>query len=241
MQNATHLSEPPPPPPPVAPPRHHLPAIPPRGALVAGITLLLLAAGIGLMLRGDRPPFFEGLDDRWLVWTTGARTGTASDLARDLDRLGGPLGLVFPFGLIGCLCVYGRWRSAVFVFTSAVLANILVILPLKQVVDRPRPPRPWVLVNSGSFPSGEVFTATTLVIAVAVVAFRPRARRWWWLIGGSYVAAMMWSRTWLHAQWLSDTVAGLLAGAGTGLLLWLAFAPLLRREAVRAAADRLWE
>lgn len=51
---------------------------------------------------------------------------------------------------------------------------------------------------------------------------------------------MMWSRTWLHAQWLSDTVGGALAGAGACLLLWRAFAPLLDAEAEHAAANTLW-
>ncbi|MEN8651317.1 phosphatase PAP2 family protein [Streptomyces sp. 21So2-11] len=164
----------------------------------------------------------------------------ATDFAGILDRLGGPLGLVFPLALIGCLCVYGRWRSGLFMFVACVVSNVLIVLPLKSVVDRPRPPHPLVLVNDGSYPSGQVFTAVALVMVVAVVIFHRNVRRWWWVFGGVYVAAMMCSRTWLHAQWLSDTVAGAMAGAGTFLLLWRAFAPLLEREAVRAAADRLW-
>lgn len=44
---------------------------------------------------------------------------------------------------------------------------------------------------------------------------------------------MMWSRTWLHAHWLTDTVAGAAAGAGTGLVAWWLCAPALARESVR--------
>ncbi|UGY92173.1 phosphatase PAP2 family protein [Streptomyces gobiensis] len=172
---------------------------------------------------------------------SGSRHDAATDLAHVLDGIGGPLGLIAPLALAGCLSVYGRWRSAVFVFTTSVLANILVVLPMKQIVDRARPPQPWVLVNQGSFPSGQVFMTTTLVVAVGVVLFPPVARRWWWLFAAVFVAAMMWSRTWLHTQWLSDTVAAVAAGAGSALLLWLAFAPLLEREAVRAAAGRLFD
>ncbi|MFI8389536.1 hypothetical protein [Streptomyces sp. NPDC085540] len=58
--------------------------------------------------------------------------------------------------------------------------------------------------------------------------------------GGSYVLAMMGSRTWLHAQWLSDTVAGALVGVGTCLVLWRAFAPLLETESERMASNSLW-
>lgn len=231
---------------PARPPRHHLPAAPPRHALPLGIGLLLLSLLVGLMLRLDPQPFFQGHDDRWAAAVNDS-SATASDgsdglggFAIVLDRLGGPLGMVLPLLLIGCLCVYGRWRSGLFVFTAAVAANVLVLLPLKQLADRPRPPHPWVLVNDGSYPSGQVFSAVTLVIVAAVVVFPPRARRWWWAFGASYVLAMMGSRTWLHAQWLSDTLAGVVLGGGVCLVLWRVFEPLLETEAERMASDSLW-
>ncbi|MFF3320502.1 phosphatase PAP2 family protein [Streptomyces sp. NPDC003035] len=231
---------PPPPPRPAHPPRHHLPAAPPRHALAVGIALLLAPLVVGLLLRVVDRPFFQGLDDRWAASMDGSPADAATGFATVLDRLGGPLGMILPLMLCGCLCVYGRWRSGLYVFVADVLANMVVVLPLKQFVDRPRPPFPWVLVNDGSYPSGQVFTAVTLVVVAAVVVFPPRARRWWWLFGALYVVAMMWSRTWLHAQWLSDTLAGALAGVGACLLLWRAFEPLLKTEAERTAANSLW-
>ncbi|WP_406739200.1 phosphatase PAP2 family protein [Streptomyces sp. NBC_00853] len=232
----------------VRPPRHHLPAAPPRHALGLGTALLVLALLAGLLLRLDRHPFFQGLDDRWAASVNDSAAAGSSGAGGDglgglttvLDRLGGPLGTVLPLLVIGCLCVYGRWRSGLFVFTVTVVANLVVLLPLKQVADRPRPPHPWVLVSDGSYPSGQVFSAVTLVVSVAVVLFPPRARRWWWAFGTSYVLAMMGSRTWLHAQWLSDTVAGALVGVGTCLVLWRAFAPLLETESERMASNSLW-
>ncbi|MFG2772222.1 phosphatase PAP2 family protein [Streptomyces sp. NPDC048350] len=221
-------------------PAHHLPSAPPRHALAAGIALLALSLLIGLLIRvGDRP-FLQGLDDRWAAAMDGSRADAATGFATVLDRLGGPIGVIIPLILGGCLCVYGRWRSALYVCAAAVLSSVFVVLPLKHLVDRPRPPHPWVLVNDGSFPSGQVFSAVTLMLAAAIVLFPPRARRWWWLFGAAYVVAMMWSRTWLHAQWLSDTLAGALAGAGTCLVLWRAFAPLLNTEAERTASNSLW-
>ncbi|MFE9480414.1 phosphatase PAP2 family protein [Streptomyces spororaveus] len=209
------------------------------------MTLLLLALLAGLLLRLDPRPFFQGLDDRWAASVSDPAAGPAGAeglgvFSTVLDRLGGPLGMVLPLLLIGCLCVYGRWRSGLFVLAVTVVANLVVLLPLKQLADRPRPPHPWVLVNDGSYPSGQVFSAVTLVIAVAVVVFPPRARRWWWVLGASYVLAMMGNRTWLHAQWLSDTFAGVLVGVGTCLVLWRAFAPLLEVESERMASDSLW-
>ncbi|MFG2483813.1 phosphatase PAP2 family protein [Streptomyces virginiae] len=234
------------PPLPDPPPRHHLPAAPPRHALGLGIALLVLALLAGLLVRLDRRPFFQGLDDHWAASVNDSAGAAYPDggglggFITVLDRLGGPLGMVLPLLVIGCLCVYGRWRSGLFVFTVTVVANLVVLLPLKQLADRPRPPHPLVLVNDGSYPSGQVFGAVTLVVAVAVVVFPPRARRWWWAFGASYVLAMMGSRTWLHAQWLSDTVAGALVGVGTCLVLWRAFAPLLETESERMASNSLW-
>ncbi|MGW7433462.1 phosphatase PAP2 family protein [Streptomyces sp. NPDC054861] len=228
------------PPRPARPPHHPVPAAPPRRALASGSALLAAALLTGLLLRTTNRPFFQGADERWAVFTGDSRAGAATAFATVLDRLGGPIGLTLPLMLIGGLCVYGRWRSALYVAAAAILANVVVVLPLKQFVDRPRPPHPWVLVNDGSYPSGQVFSAVTLVIVVAVVLCPPRARRWWWLFGAAYVLAMAWSRTWLHAQWLSDTLAGALAGAGVCLLLWRAFAPLLRTEAERTADGSLW-
>ncbi|MCX4631634.1 phosphatase PAP2 family protein [Streptomyces sp. NBC_01443] len=227
--------------PPLIPaPRHHLPAAPPRHAVAVGAGLLLGSLLIGLLVSVGERPVFQGLDDGWAASMNGSRADALTGLATVFDRLGGPLGMVLPLGLIGCLCVYGRWRSGLFALTAGVMANVLLVLPLKQLVDRPRPPHPWVLVNDGSFPSGQVFSAVTLMFVAAVLVFPPRARRWWWLFAALYVVAMMGSRTWLHAQWLSDTVAGALAGAGSCMLLWRAFAPLLRIEAERVAADSLW-
>ncbi|MFJ4776854.1 phosphatase PAP2 family protein [Streptomyces sp. NPDC088762] len=224
---------------------HPLPAAPPRHALVCGVGLLLVSLLVALWLRVSPRPAFQGLDDRWAASVNGssaggARGGGDAGWTIVLDRLGGPFGLVLPLALVGCLCVYGRWRSALFVLAAAVGANVLVVLPLKQLADRPRPPHPSVLVNDGSYPSGQVFSAVILVLVVAVVVFPPRARRWWWAAGAAYVVAMMGSRTWLHAQWLSDTFAGVLLGVGTGLVLWRAFDPLLRTEAERMASDSLW-
>ncbi|WP_370410340.1 phosphatase PAP2 family protein [Streptomyces fradiae] len=219
-----------------------LPALPARGTSTLGLVLLcaVLAAGVHLRVASGASGL-QPLDDRWLRLMGEPRAGALQGLANALDVLGGPLGVMVPLAFAGCLCVYGRWRSGLFVLTVAVLASGVVVPLLKAVADRDRPPHPSVLVNDGSFPSGQVFAAVALVIAAAVVVFPPRARRWWWAFGALYVGAMAWSRTWLHTQWLTDSLGGVLAGAGTTLMVWWAFAPLLRREAIRMAADRLWD
>ncbi|MGP3983579.1 hypothetical protein [Streptomyces sp. KR80] len=48
----------------------------------------------------------------------GSREDAVTGLAHVLDRLGGPLGVIVPLALTGCPCVYGRWRSGLFVFIT---------------------------------------------------------------------------------------------------------------------------
>ncbi|MGW2014601.1 phosphatase PAP2 family protein [Streptomyces sp. NPDC001927] len=232
---------PPPPPPPPEPARHPVLAAPPRRAVLAGSALTAAGLAVGLATLGEGAPFFQRVDDLWMRAIHGSPGDAVTGLAQALDVLGGPLGMVVPLVLAGCLAVYGRWRSGAFVFAACVVADILVVLPVKQFIDRPRPPEPWVLVGGGSFPSGQAFTVTALVVTAGVVLFPPVARRWWWLFAAALVAATIWSRTWLHAQWLSDAVAGAALGAGVSLLVWCAFARLLEEEAARSASGRLWD
>ncbi|MEU3691441.1 phosphatase PAP2 family protein [Streptomyces narbonensis] len=228
-------------PPPREPVRPPVPAPPPRRAVAAGSSLMAAALVGGLATLGEGPPVFQGVDDLWMSAMRGSPDDAVTGLARALDILGGPLGMVVPLVLTGCLAVYGRWRSGAFVFVACVVANVVVVLPVKQFIDRPRPLEPWILVGGGSFPSGQVFTVTTLAMTAGVVLFPPAARRWWWLFAAVLVGATMWSRTWMHAQWPSDAAAGAAMGAGVVLLLWSAFARLLEEEAARAASDRLWD
>ncbi|GGT12878.1 phosphatase PAP2 family protein [Streptomyces purpureus] len=230
-----------PPPYPREPARHPVPAAPPRLAVLAGSLLVVAALAAGIATLGEGASAFQGIDDLWMSSMRGTPDDAVTGVAHALDVLGGPLGMVVPLVLTGCLAVYGRWRSGAFVFAACVLANIVVVLPVKQLIDRPRPPEPWVLVGGGSFPSGQVFTVTTLVMVAGVVLFPPAVRRWWWPFATVLVAATVWSRTWLHTQWLSDAVAGAAMGAGVVLLLWSAFARLLGEEACRAASGRLWD
>jgi membrane-associated phospholipid phosphatase len=45
-----------------------------------------------------------------------------------------------------------------------------------------------------------------------------------------YTAVMALSRTYLGAHWLTDTIGGVLLGAGIAVLIWAPFAQRLRRE-----------
>ncbi|MEU9374393.1 phosphatase PAP2 family protein [Streptomyces sp. NPDC048255] len=205
-----------------------------RGALAPGLLFLGGAALLTLLVRPDvvNPPF-QGMDDRWLHWMGGPHEGLYAAVAAALDWFGGPLGAVVPLALLVLLLVRRRWVSAAFLLGVYLGANMLVVQGLKQLVDRPRPADPLVRVDHGSFPSGHVASAALLVVVVGALLVPAARRRAWWLGGAVFTLAMMWSRTWLHAHWLSDTVAGAAAGTGAGLLAWWLCGPALARERER--------
>ncbi|MCP3757791.1 phosphatase PAP2 family protein [Streptomyces sp. TBY4] len=206
------------------------------GTLVLGTALLGSAAALALVVRKDvtQPPF-QGLDDRWLTWMGGPHDGFPSVVATLLNWFGGPVGAVVPLALLVFLLVRRRWVSAGFLFTVYMAGNMLVVQGLKHLVDRPRPENPLVRVDHGSFPSGHAAGAALLVVIAGAILVPAARRRAWWTGGAVFVLAMMWSRTWLHAHWLSDTAAGAAAGLGAGLVAWWICAPALAREAWRGA------
>lgn len=204
------------------------------GTLALGTALLASAAVLAFIVRRDvtQPPF-QGLDDRWLTWMGGPHDGFLSVVATLLNWFGGPVGAVVPLSLLIFLLVRRRWVSAGFLFGVYMGGNMLVVQSLKHLVDRPRPENPLVRVDHGSFPSGHAAGAALLVVIVGALLVPAARRRAWWIGGAVFILAMMWSRTWLHAHWLSDTAAGAAAGVGAGLVAWWLCAPALAREAGR--------
>jgi undecaprenyl-diphosphatase len=65
---------------------------------------------------------------------------------------------------------------------------------------------------------------------MAVVLAIILRRTWVWVAGVVYVILMLLSRTYLGAHWLSDTVGGLLLGAGVAVIVWAPIANRLYRE-----------
>ncbi|MER5733630.1 phosphatase PAP2 family protein [Streptomyces sp. NPDC002138] len=209
------------------------------GVLTAGLLLLGVPAALALVVRQDpASPPFQGVDDRWLTWMGGPHEGAYGWVAAALNWFGGPAGVVVPLALLVFLLVRRRWVSAGFLLGVYLLGNMLVVQGLKYLVDRPRPAGPLVRVDHGSFPSGHAAGAALLVVLVGVLLVPAARRRGFWAGGLLFTLAMMWSRTWLHAHWLSDTVAGAAAGAGAGLAAWWLCAPALAREASRARDRR---
>jgi len=67
---------------------------------------------------------------------------------------------------------------------------------------------------------------------IAIVLF---PRIWVAVVGIAWVFVMAFSRTQVHAHWLSDTVGGALLGTGIALLAAAALTIRLNRESERLA------
>lgn len=202
-------------------------AYPPRlPIVVVGIVLLACAVGLGgwILFRGD-PPF---VIDVWWDQTLAAwQSHFATTVSYVMNFLGaGWFGVfVVPIVVAGILLILRRpWAAFYFVAVSAVSAGVVQFL--KHTFGRARPEDIIVLSDFGSYPSGHVANAAT--IAVALMFIFPSI---WTIIGGvAWVLLMAFSRTYLHAHWLSDTLGGAMVGTGVALLLAALFLPFMARE-----------
>lgn len=196
--------------------------------LIVGALLTSLPFLFGALLTSDPVRVaVQDLDSVWTRWAAGSVDGgLAYQLAMVLNFFGRPEGKLVAVAITIGLLLLRRWWAAAFLWTGVALAA-LVSQSLKNLVDRARPDGTMVVVDHGSLPSGHVIQAASMVVMLAAL-LPVRARRYWLIFGGCWTLAMMWSRTYLSAHWLTDTVAGLSAGVGVGLLCCWAFAPVLR-------------
>jgi undecaprenyl-diphosphatase len=195
--------------------------------LVSAFAVLVVAVLIGavVMLRGAGNPL--GLDTEWMDEILEHRSPVWEVPSLAMNYLGGGVIGVFivPIAIIVALCLFRRFWAAAFFAAATILSAGLVQL-LKGIFGRARPEQILVHADFGSFPSGHVANATTMAVVLAIIL----RRTWVWVAGVVYVILMLLSRTYLGAHWLSDTVGGLLLGAGVAVIVWAPIANRLYRE-----------
>ena len=193
---------------------------------ISGLSAVVVAVLLGLviLLRHNAPfPF----DEAWMGEILEHRAAWLEIPSLVLNFLGGGwfARILVPLGtIVALLLVRKAWAAAY--YALAVLLSVLAVQVLKAVFDRPRPEEILVVSDVGSFPSGHVANAATLAVALALIL----GRTWIWYVGVIYTIAMALSRTYLGAHWLSDTVGGLLIGAGVAVIVWAPLATRLDRE-----------
>jgi undecaprenyl-diphosphatase len=201
------------------------------GLLVSGLVLVALSCGLGfwILTHGD-PPF--AIDVWWNAAVAELSSPFVTGFSRVMNWVGGGwfAALAVPIGGAIVLVMLRRpWAAAYFLAAAAVSAGFVQVL--KHLFGRVRPEDIIVVSDYGSYPSGHVANAATLAVAVFVIF--PRV--WVAVVGAVWILLMAFSRTYLHAHWLSDTVGGALLGAGAALLVAALFAVPMTRENATAA------
>lgn len=184
-------------------------------ALVVGVIATVLFVGLrfAVELSGSAPlPIDQAWDDAMsaLAHPVGVIVAWVPAI------VGGTIGMII-IGVattIVFLVVRRPW-DALNVAASIALV-VLIGAPLAAVIARSRPADSLAETVATSFPSGHTAVATTIAVTLALIL----RRRWVWVVGAAWVVLMMWSRTYLHAHWLSDVVAGFLEGVAVATLVW---------------------
>ncbi|MHC2186369.1 membrane-associated phospholipid phosphatase [Rathayibacter agropyri] len=191
-------------------------------------SLALLLTGLLALLIAFRPSTAFGFDVEWMDEIVEHRSPVWDVPALIMNTVGAGITgtAVIPLGIVAVLLVFRR-RWAALYYAIAALVSVGAAQLIKELVGRARPVDMLVTSDYGSFPSGHTANAATTAMVLALVF----PLLWVWIAGFLYTVAMMASRTYLGAHWLSDTVGGLLLGIGVALVVWAPFAGRLRTEA----------
>lgn len=204
----------------------------PRGraaALIVGISavaaFVILRAVVAL---GDHEPL--ALDIWWDDLMLSMVTDVGITIAWVPAVVGGTIGMVIVGALLILLFLWRRRRGDAATLAIAVITVVAIGATMAAVIGRTRPADSLAERMATSFPSGHTAVATTVAVILGLVL-----RRWYvWLLGAVWVLTMMWSRTYLHAHWLSDVGAGMLEGLAVATLVWIAVEAARDRHATRA-------
>ncbi|KQQ66228.1 phosphatase PAP2 family protein [Microbacterium sp. Leaf320] len=146
--------------------------------------------------------------------------------------VGGTLGMIVIGAALIAWLVWRKRRWDAATLAIAMVAVVAIGATMAAVIGRTRPEDSLAESVATSFPSGHTAVATTVVVILALTF-----RRWHvWALGAVWVVTMMWSRTYLHAHWLSDVVAGLLEGIAVACFVWVCVDAARARRASRSAA-----
>ena len=167
------------------------------------------------------------------AWLHARTTPTGTALMFALSDVGAPLSVIAITLLTAAVLAWRRhWYRLVLLLLATVGGEVVNFL-MKKAVHRHRPffEDPILTLTSFSFPSGHAMGSTVLYGALAAIMIWPM-RQMRWRVATVVVAALLvvsicFSRVYLGVHYLSDVVAGCLAG-----VVWLA-ACLMAVDALR--------
>jgi membrane-associated phospholipid phosphatase len=207
-----------------------------RTVVIATVLLAVVVILAWILSAERRNPPFQALDDAWLGFAASLHTPFWDVVNLVLNWVGYTGILIFQILLASALLIRRRPSSAVFSAVAGLTVMLLTQL-LKWVINRPRPDIPNVVTDTYSYPSGHVSATAAFVLVVALLI----GRGWAWLLAIGGMLAMMISRGYLAAHWLTDVVGGACLACAVVLVMWLAFQNICIRENMDARRALAWK
>lgn len=182
-------------------------------------SLLLLLPAFAALAEYDRDPVGH-LDATVAAALHAIAVPSATSVVQAVTLLGGTavLSAVAVLGA-GLLALRGRRRDGLFLLVVFAGAEVLT-WTLKAIVRRDRPSfdDPIATATSFSYPSGHALVSLAVYGALALILTRGRSERWAIACVALVVAAVGFSRLYLGVHYVSDVLAGWIAGAAWLLL-----------------------
>jgi undecaprenyl-diphosphatase len=185
------------------------------------VTVRYASALIGLVvlvgfLVPDGP---LGIDERWSELMQDAESSWWTHLALVFDAFGHGILRWLTIAGVGLVLLIGNRRAALLAFALAEALTPLLVNVIKLLIGRERPTGAMIEAHGSSYPSGHAaYAGATAVMLVLLFTTPGRFRVAGWVVAALLTAGMAWSRTYLQAHWLVDSVAGAALGVGVALL-----------------------
>jgi undecaprenyl-diphosphatase len=195
-----------------------------RLAVPAGIVTVVLGTHAALssaVVLGGLGPI--GPDATLLALVMAQRSVAATTVMTVITDLGGAIAMILVAALTCVALLWQRRVRAALVMVVALGGAGLLVVGVKNLLARPRPPQTWHLVveTNYSFPSGHALSSLVVLGMVAAVVATGTTRTWvrsGVVIGGAGAVVLIGvSRLYLGVHWPSDVLDGWLLGAA-----WLA-------------------
>lgn len=192
------------------------------------LALLLVSSGIAFICIAYsvfHHAWLTSFNDSVYYFMRSLRSTTADKFFIIITSISTPVYFVFWIATFAWLALRRYWRAAWHWLLLGALAFCSTEL-LKHAFHNPRPSGLLVTPAGWSFPSGHSTLSTAFFGFFAVLVTRMRAEYWRWIaysIATLLAGAIIFSRVYLGAHWLTDVIGGALLGYSIVLLMTLSY------------------
>jgi undecaprenyl-diphosphatase len=206
-----------------------------RRVMIIALCMLGAAALLTLFVAFDTTYNRVQTFDDWIYdWVNAHRYEPLTNFFEQLTDLGGgKISWAVRILVLIVLLVRHRYLQTA-AFMTAIVTSELCVGPLKALVDRERPPLPFVHTSGASYPSGHAVAIAVTAIGLVIALFPPgRKRLRWELIAAAFTFLVALSRVYINAHWATDAIGGSLIGSGWALLWPAVFEEVRYRRRAR--------